>query len=87
MLESQLKQKVRKKLKKDGYLVVQLIKTSPNGMPDTMALKDGKVMFIEMKRPGGIVSPLQEVTHQRLRDEGFDVKIWTDYFVNYEQRN
>jgi hypothetical protein len=84
MLESKRKAKVRNKLKKDGYFVIQLIKTSPNGMPDTIALKDGKVMFIEMKQPNGIVSPLQRVTHKMLNDHGFDVKIWTDYYIDYE---
>jgi len=83
MLESKRQAKVRNKLKKDGYLVVQLIKTSPNGMPDTLALKDGKVMFIEMKQPNGVVSPLEEVTHEKIREQGFEVKIWTDYNVDY----
>jgi Holliday junction resolvase len=85
MLESKRKAKVRNKLKKDGFFVVQLIKTSPNGMPDTLALKDGKAMFIEMKQPGGIVSPLQKITHEKLRDQGFEVKIWTDYYTDYEE--
>jgi Holliday junction resolvase-like predicted endonuclease len=84
MLESKRKAKVRNKLKKEGYFVVQLIKTSPNGMPDTMALKGGKLMFIEMKQPHGIVSPLQRVTHKMLKDQGFEVKIWTDYNIDYE---
>jgi len=57
-----------------------------NGIPDLMALKDGKTMFIEVKTPKGILSELQKIRIEQLRKQGFEVKIWTDYGVDYIQR-
>lgn len=57
-----------------------------NGIPDLMALKDGKTMFIEVKKPKGILSELQKIRIEQLRKQGFEVKIWTDYGVDYIQR-
>lgn len=32
-------------------------------------------LFLELKRPSGIVSPEQEVFHQRLREQGYKVEV------------
>lgn len=32
-------------------------------------------LFLELKRPAGVVSPEQEVFHQRLREQGYCVKV------------
>lgn len=46
-------------------------------MPDLIALKDGRVVFIEVKRPGQKPRPLQEYRHKKLREAGFEVIIAT----------
>lgn len=79
MLEQAIQKKITDRLKKEGWTVVKLIKTTMNGIPDLMALRNGETMFIEVKRPTGKVAPLQELRIQQLRDNGFKAEIWIDY--------
>jgi hypothetical protein len=74
-------------LEEKGYLVVKLIKTSCNGIPDLMCLKDGKVIFIEVKQPSGVLSELQKLRIKQLTDLGFDCKVWTDYECDFMLKN
>jgi Holliday junction resolvase len=86
MLESAIQSNIKKKLEADGWIVVKLIKTSMNGIPDLMCLKEGEVKFIEVKQPKGIISPIQQYVIDTLRINGFDVEIWTKYKENYERK-
>lgn len=83
MLESARQTQIKKKLELDGWMVVKLIKTSMNGIPDILALKDGKAMFVEVKQPKGVLSPIQSHVIETLRTNGFEVNIWTDYKKDY----
>lgn len=83
MLESKIQAKIKKKLEADGYFVTKLTVTSTPGIPDLLAIKDGKVLFIEVKQPKGPISPLQLHRHEELRSFGCEVKIWTDYDTEY----
>lgn len=51
--------------------------TSPGrtGVPDRMVLVDGKVIFIEFKRPGEVPTKLQAYMHEQLREMGFVVLV------------
>ncbi len=80
-MEQQVQTKIKNKLKADGWLVVKLIKTSMNGIPDLLALKGGRAVFIEVKQKGGKASPLQIERINQLRAAGFEAQIWTDYEV------
>lgn len=83
MLESKIQTKIKKRLKKDGWEVIKLIKTSWIGIPDLMALKDGKVKFIEVKQTIGILSEIQKLRIKQLKDKGFEVLAWTDYETDF----
>ena len=87
MLESKLQTKIKKKLEEKGYLVVKLVRTSCNGIPDLMCLKDGKAIFIEVKQPTGVLSELQKLRVKQLSDLGFDCKVWTDYECDFMLKN
>ena len=65
MLEQAIQKKITDRLKKEGWTVVKLIKTTMNGIPDLMALRNGETMFIEVKRPTGKGAPLQEYSLHR----------------------
>lgn len=82
-LEQNLQKKIQKKLQEEGWLCIKLIKTTLNGIPDLMALKDSKTMFIEVKQPKGKLSELQKLRIEQLTEQGFEVKIWTDYNVDF----
>lgn len=83
MLESAIQTKIKKRLEKDGWEVIKLIKTSWIGIPDLMALKDGKIKFIEVKQTIGILSEIQKLRIKQLKEKGFEVLVWTDFETNY----
>jgi Holliday junction resolvase len=51
------------------------MKTSINGIPDLMALKNGKTKFIEVKKPRGIISEIQKYRIKQLRKQGFEAVV------------
>ena len=61
MTEQQIQSKRIKQLEAEGYYVIKLVKTNKNGIPDLIAIpKDSDVLFVEVKRPTGKLSKLQE---------------------------
>ena len=84
MTEQQLQTKIKKKLELNGFFVTKLIKTSTNGIPDLLCLKDGKATFIEVKRPDGVLSELQKLRIKELERFGCEVKIWTDFQIDFK---
>lgn len=83
MLESAIQSSIKKKLESDGWVVVKLIKTSMNGIPDLLALKDGCCRFIEVKQPKGVLSEIQKYRIDQLKEIGFDVRVWIGYEQDY----
>ena len=83
MLEQAIQKKISDRLKKDGWIVVKLIKTTMNGIPDLMALRNGETLFVEVKQPKGKLAPIQELRMQELKDQGFRVEVWIDYETNF----
>lgn len=73
MTETQVQNKIRKNLEGLGWFVIRLTVTGVGGMPDLLALKDGKVpFFIEVKKTeGGITSTLQLYMLKVLHKLGF----------------
>ena len=61
MTEQVIQRKRIKQLEKEGYYVIKLTVTNKNGIPDLIAIpKDSEVLFVECKRPNGVVSELQK---------------------------
>ena len=58
-------------------MVVKLIQTNCNGIPDLMCLKNGKTIFIEVKQPGREATELQKYRHAELIKQGFTVHVLT----------
>ena len=46
-----------------------------SGVPDRIVLLDGETIFVELKRVGGIVSPIQERQIQRIAKTGNRVEV------------
>lgn len=61
MIESKIQTKIINKLKKEGWICIKLIRTSLNGIPDLICLKNGETIFIEVKQPNGKLSELQKI--------------------------
>ena len=67
MLESKYQKKLIDRFTKQGYYVLNLIKTNKNGVSDLLCLKSGEPpMFIEVKTLTGKMSELQKF---RLREQ------------------
>ena len=73
--EQQIQSKIKKYAEGKGWIVIKTIKLSEAGYPDLFMFKDGKTIFIEVKKPGGIISPLQELRQKQLREQGFTCEI------------
>ena len=77
--EQAIQKKIITQLEKQGYFVLKLIKCNKNGYPDLIAVKENETIFIEVKRPGGVLSELQKVRIKELRSRNINVKIWQGY--------
>lgn len=75
MTEQSIQNAIREHLKGDGWLVVKCMAMSQPGWPDLLAIKDGRHLHIEVKRPGGRVSPLQTARHTEISKHGAEVFI------------
>lgn len=73
MLEKTIQQKIKKELEKQGWVVLRPVSISKSGYPDLWAIKAGLLVFIEVKRPGEVPTPLQEQRHKELKEQGFNV--------------
>jgi Holliday junction resolvase-like predicted endonuclease len=75
MRESIIQTGIKKYLETNGWMVIKLIQTSCNGIPDLLALKESRAVFIEVKQPGKKPNDLQRYRHEKLRKRGFEVII------------
>jgi Holliday junction resolvase-like predicted endonuclease len=77
MTEQQIQSKLIKELESQGYYVIKLMKTNKNGIPDLIAIpRNSNVKFIEVKKPNGKVSKLQEYRLKELENHGIEVEIY-----------
>lgn len=76
-MESKIQAAIKAKFERSGWIVVKLIQTNCNGIPDLMCLKNGKTVFIEVKQPGKEPTELQKYRHSELIKQGFTVYVLT----------
>lgn len=76
MTEQQIQARKIKELEDEGYFVIKLVSTNKNGIPDLIAIpKDSDVLFVEVKKPGGKLSKLQQYRHKQLKSHGIKVEV------------
>lgn len=73
MTEQKIQKKIIDVLNKQGWHVVKIISCNVSGTPDLIACKGSRCVWIEVKRPGGKLSKLQEFTHRQMRGKGLTV--------------
>ena len=71
--EAQIQRAILVKLETMGWYVIKLIQTNKNGIPDLLCHKDGRTVYIEVKRPGHKPRALQVVRMRELMKAG----IWS----------
>lgn len=72
-MASKLQSKLIKQWQSEGYFVINLVKVTPSGLPDLIALKPDEVIFIESKEVWDKLSPLQSVKIKMLKKIGFKI--------------
>jgi Holliday junction resolvase len=76
--EQRIQSKKIKDLEAEGYYVIKLIQTNKNGIPDIIAIPpNSDVLFVEVKRKDGTVSPLQKFRHKELEKYGIRIQIFS----------
>lgn len=77
--ESNVEVKIRKFAEAKGCIFLKLpASQGSNGKPDRLVLAPGdKAMFLEIKRPGEVLEPLQEYWQEKLHKRGFRSE-WCD---------
>ena len=79
MLESSIERRFVSKMKALGILAIKLKLMGNRGLPDRMLLlPGGRVIFIEFKRPGEDLRPLQKHVHKKLLGLNHEVKTFDD---------
>jgi hypothetical protein len=72
-MESKIQTNIKARFERAGWIVVKLIQTNCNGIPDLMCLKNGQTVFVEVKQPGREPTDLQRFRHTQLIQSGFQV--------------
>lgn len=69
MIEKQIENELKKRMKFLGGSCDKFISHGNNGMPDRICIfPNGTLIFVELKRPkGGVLSKVQQYQHERLR--------------------
>ncbi|HAE92701.1 MAG TPA: hypothetical protein DCG60_08695 [Tissierella sp.] len=75
MLENKVEKYFRDEIKKIGGKAYKFSSPGNNGVPDRIVLYNGKCYFVELKRPGEDLRPLQKVVKKRFRELGFEVYV------------
>jgi Holliday junction resolvase len=76
MKEQQIQAKRIKQLEAEGYYVLKLIKTNKNGIPDLIAIKEGEILFSEIKASNGKLSEVQKYRIKELESYGFKTEVY-----------
>jgi hypothetical protein len=75
MKESKIESDSKKEAAKLGWMGIKLLPFLMKGLPDTMYIGHGKVVFIEYKTKTGRLSPMQIRMHDKFRDKGIEVYV------------
>lgn len=75
MLEKDVERWAVIKAKKAGYWTRKFAAPGNRSVPDRLFGRDGQVMFVEFKRPGGKPTELQLMEHAEMRSFGLEVHV------------
>ena len=75
IMASKKQTKLIKHWKDKGYFVINLVKITPTGLPDLIALKPNEVIFIESKEKWDKLNPLQIAKIEILKKLKFKVYV------------
>lgn len=76
MLEKRIEQRLINRAKGAGGLAIKWVAPAMSGVPDRIVfLPGGRIIFVELKAPGRMPTPLQARIHGMLLALGADVRV------------
>lgn len=73
MLESKIEKELRLQVKAIGGKAYKFSSPGNNGVPDRIVIYNGRCHFIELKKPGEDLTPMQKVVKKHFKKLGFEV--------------
>lgn len=61
-----------------GFLCLKFVSPTRRGVPDRIVVALGRIVFVEVKRPGDRPRKLQQLMHTKLRRHGAEVHVVDD---------
>lgn len=91
MREREVEQFFIRRVREAGGLQRKFVSPGHRGVPDRIAVFDGRVSFVELKAPGKTLSADQIREHKKLREAGcrlyvIDSKEAVEYFIDKESK-
>ena len=74
-LERQVERPAKAYAKERGWWLAKFTSPGLNGVPDDIFIRNGVVIFIEFKRPGGELRPQQVKRIREMREHGAKVHV------------
>ena len=75
MLESRVEEWLKTQIAKRGGLYLKFSSPGNIGVPDRIIIRDGEVIFVELKQEHGVLSEIQKAQIARMRDHGAKVLV------------
>ena len=69
-LEKQIEQTLALNINKIGGVCLKFTSPGNAGVPDRVVIHEGRVIFVELKRPGGEPRPLQIAVAKKMKNAG-----------------
>jgi Holliday junction resolvase len=85
MCESKIQKKIITQLEANGFFVVKMIKTNKNGIPDLLAVKENRTIFVEVKQEHGKLSEIQKHRINEIRAKQIECYAWTSFGINFDK--
>lgn len=73
--ESTIESNIRLYAEAEGWLSYKIEKTTPSGLPDRLFIKNGRIVFMEIKRSSGSVQKNQNLQKTNLLNHGVEVYV------------
>ena len=77
MREAEIEGRLVRGVKEAGGLCYKFVSPGNPGVPDRLILlPGGRILFVELKTPGGKLSNIQSWRIQEMRERDADVRVW-----------
>lgn len=74
-LEKDIERKACAWAREQGWIVYKFTSPQRRSVPDRIFLRNGRTVFIEFKRPGGRLTPMQARELRKLQQAGFQAEV------------